>query len=107
MLIGEYTHNIDAKGRVFMPAKFRDDLGETFIVTKGVGKCLFVFIGRMGEFLRQTQGPAGIRRGRSELHTHAVCERLRVRGDKQGRILLPQRLRDHIGVVKETVLLSA
>ena len=39
MLIGEYTHNLDAKGRVFMPAKFRDDLGESFIVTKGVGKC--------------------------------------------------------------------
>ena len=43
MLIGEYSHNLDAKGRVFMPAKFREELGEKFIASRGIGKCLFVF----------------------------------------------------------------
>ena len=43
MLVGEFQHNIDAKGRVIMPAKFRDELGEKFVVTKGLDKCLFVF----------------------------------------------------------------
>lgn len=42
MLIGEYQHNIDAKGRVIVPARFREDLGERFYVTKGLDHCLFV-----------------------------------------------------------------
>ena len=43
MFIGEYQHTIDPKGRVIMPAKFREDLGDKFIVTKGLDNCLFVF----------------------------------------------------------------
>ena len=43
MLTGTYQHNLDAKGRVFMPAKFREKLGESFLVTKGIGECLFVY----------------------------------------------------------------
>ena len=43
MLIGEFQHNIDAKGRVIVPARFREDLGETFYVAKGLDRCLFVF----------------------------------------------------------------
>ena len=43
MLIGEYEHSLDAKGRLIMPAKLRQDIGETFIITKGLDGCLFVF----------------------------------------------------------------
>ncbi len=43
MFTGTYAHTLDAKGRVFVPAKFREELGENFIVTRGIGKCLFVF----------------------------------------------------------------
>ena len=43
MLIGEYSHNIDAKGRLNFPAKLREDLGQRFIVTKGLDDCLFVY----------------------------------------------------------------
>ena len=43
MFMGEYTHSIDAKGRVIVPAKFREALGNEFIVTKGLDGCLFVF----------------------------------------------------------------
>ena len=43
MLLGEYSHNLDAKGRVSVPAKFREDLGHTFIVTKGLDNCLFAY----------------------------------------------------------------
>ena len=43
MFIGEYEHSLDAKGRVIMPVKLRDDIGEKFIVTKGLDGCLFAF----------------------------------------------------------------
>ena len=43
MLKGEYSHNIDAKGRLIIPAKFRDDLGEHFVITKGMEDCLYVY----------------------------------------------------------------
>ena len=43
MLIGEYEHSLDAKGRLIMPAKLREDIGEKFIVTKGLDGCLFAF----------------------------------------------------------------
>ena len=42
-LKGEYSHNIDAKGRLIIPAKFRDDLGEHFVITKGMENCLYVY----------------------------------------------------------------
>ena len=43
MFIGEYEHSIDTKGRVIIPAKFRDELEETFVMTKGLDNCLFVY----------------------------------------------------------------
>ena len=43
MLIGEYEHSLDAKGRLIMPAKLREDMGEKFIITKGLDGCLFGF----------------------------------------------------------------
>ena len=50
MLKGEYSHNIDTKGRLIIPAKFRDDLGEHFVITKGMENCLYVY--RYGEACR-------------------------------------------------------
>ena len=43
MFIGEYSHSLDAKGRLIVPAKFREGLGEHFIVTKGIDRCLYIY----------------------------------------------------------------
>lgn len=105
MLIGTYYHNVDAKGRVFMPVKLREELGERFMATRGIGKCLFVLsmeeFDRIAEKIKEiplSNLPA--QRFMRDFFSNACeCE-----PDKQGRILLPQNLRSHIGVIKEAVV---
>lgn len=105
MLIGTYYHNLDTKGRVSMPAKLREDLGEKFIVTQGIGKCLFVYSMQEWENFAEKLKQLPVTNDTARKFTLMVfssaaeCE-----PDKQGRILLPQRLRDYIGVDKEAVI---
>lgn len=105
MLIGTYSHNVDAKGRVFMPVKLREELGERFIVTKGVGTCLFVFSyeewKKFSEKLRGLPVSNAAAQSFTRMLFANACE---CEPDKQGRILLPQRLRDFISVLKEAVI---
>lgn len=102
MFYGEFQHTIDPKGRVIIPSRFREDLGDKFIVTKGLDNCLFIYsmqgwekiIAKLMEIpLTDKDGRAFVRfftAGASE------CEL-----DKQGRILIPQNLRDYAGLVKD------
>lgn len=105
MLIGTYEHAVDAKGRLFVPAKLRGDLGELFIGTKGVGSCLFVFSlpewERLSEKLKQIPlaNAAGQGFVRMLFGNAFECE-----PDKQGRILIPRTLRERIGLEKEAVI---
>jgi len=107
LLIGEYQHAIDAKGRLIMPARFREELGDTFIVTRGLDQCLFVY--PMDEWriletrlksLPMTQGNA--RAFVRFLFSGATECTL----DKQGRILLPSHLREHAGITKDVVIIG-
>ena len=89
---GEYNHTVDAKGRLIVPAKFREALGETFVVTKGLDGCLFLY---------PNEEWAIIETKFRELPLTADCE-----VDKQGRILLPAVLRDFAAIGKEVVLVG-
>ncbi len=107
MFIGEYQHTIDNKGRISVPAKFREELGERFIVTKGLDTCLFIY--SMEEWkvmedklkalpLTNKDARAFVRfffAGASE------CEL-----DNQGRIRIPNNLREHAALEKETVMIG-
>ena len=107
MLIGSYNHSVDAKGRVFIPAKFREDLGEHFVVTRGIGKCLFVF--SLEEWAKLSEKLKTIPMADRELQVFirtfyafaSECE-----ADKQGRILIPQRLRDLAGITKDVTAIG-
>lgn len=107
MLIGEYSHNLDPKGRVFMPAKFREELGEKFIASRGIGQCLFVFSEESwSEFTGKLKNiPITDQKAQVFLRmlfaSATECE-----PDKQGRILLPARLRDYAGMEKEVVAIG-
>lgn len=105
MLIGTYSHTVDAKGRMFMPAKLREDLGEKFIVTQGVDKCLFVYSlsewEKFSEKIRELPITNKGARSFARMFFANACE---CEPDKQGRILLPQRLREFIGLDKDAVI---
>ena len=107
MFMGEYNHTIDAKGRLIVPAKFREILGDNFIVTKGLDGCLFVYPNdewtRFEEKLKSL--PLTNKNARQFtrffLAGAAACE-----VDKQGRILLPQVLREVASLEKDVVLVG-
>lgn len=107
MFMGEYNHTIDAKGRLIVPAKFREILGDNFIVTKGLDGCLFVYPNdewtRFEEKLKSL--PLTNKNARQFtrffLAGAAACE-----VDKQGRILLPQVLRAFASLEKDVVLVG-
>ena len=107
MFMGEYNHTIDAKGRLIVPAKFREILGDNFIVTKGLDGCLFVYPNdewtRIEEKLKSL--PLTNKNARQFtrffLAGAAACE-----VDKQGRILLPQVLREFASLEKDVVLVG-
>ncbi|MHB1314413.1 MAG: division/cell wall cluster transcriptional repressor MraZ [Christensenellales bacterium] len=105
MLIGEYQHTMDQKGRVFVPVKFREDLGEKFIITRGIGGCLFglsqqewVLFSQKLRALPLTD-PDVLSFVRLFFAGATECDM-----DKQGRILLPANLREMAGLDKEVVI---
>lgn len=105
MLVGEFQHNIDAKGRMIMPAKFREELGEKFVVTKGLDKCLFVFAASEWEKLDKQLSELSLSKGRKTQRFFyggmMDCEI-----DKQGRVLVPANLREYAGLEKDVVVVG-
>ncbi|MCR5678280.1 MAG: division/cell wall cluster transcriptional repressor MraZ [Agathobacter sp.] len=104
MFMGEYNHSIDAKGRMIVPSKFREQLGNEFVVTKGLDGCLFVYSqeewSRIEESFREK--PLTSKDARKFMRFFfagaANCE-----VDKQGRILLPANLREYAAIEKDIV----
>ncbi len=105
MLIGEYQHNIDSKGRVAVPNKFRDDLGILFYITKGLDGCLFVLQQSEWEKLEDKVRAMPLSKART-LQRFFFSGAAEVQPDKQGRILIPQHLRDHASLSKEVTFIG-
>ncbi len=108
MFLGEYSHTIDEKGRLTLPARWREQLGQRVVVTRGMEPCLFVFpIAQFETFLNEinTVGmTAADARGLSRFFSSkATDDEL----DKQGRISLPQNLRDHANLNGEVMVVGA
>ena len=105
MLLGEYRHNVDVKGRVSVPSKFRDDLGQSFVVTKGLDNCLFMYSKTewetFEEILKQLPLTNADARTFIRFFFAGATE---VEVDKQGRINIPQVLRDYAGIKKDVVI---
>lgn len=107
MFIGEYCHTIDTKGRVSVPAKFREELGESFILTKGLDNCLFIY--SMDEWVllqnKLKQLPLTNKDARAFVRFFfsgaTECQL-----DSQGRIRITNNLRDHASLQKDAVIIG-
>ena len=107
MFMGEYNHTIDAKGRLIIPAKFREVLGDEFVVTNGMDGCLFVFDNSEWQvFAEKLRSLPMIDKEVRQFTRFFLAGAASVEVDKQGRILLPSVLRDFAGITKDTVLIG-
>ena len=107
MFMGEYNHTIDAKGRLIIPSKFREVLGDEFVVTKGMDGCLFVFDDPEWQaFEEKLRALPMIDKEARQFTRFFLAGAASVEVDKQGRILLPAVLREFAGITKDAVLVG-
>ena len=107
MFYGEYQHSVDTKGRVIVPSRFREGLGDKFIITKGLDNCLFVY--SLDEWsnleAKLKTLPLSSKDARAFIRFFfsgaTECE-----VDKQGRILVPANLREYAGLEKEIYIIG-
>lgn len=107
MLTGEYSHTIDVKGRFNFPVKFREELGESFFVTKGFDSngCLFVYSKTEWNILADKILSLPFSKSRN-IQRFMFSSAVEVTPDKQGRILIPQNLRDYAGLTKDILVIG-
>ena len=91
---GEYQHTVDAKGRLFIPAKLREELGDSFVVTKGLDQCLFLYPRKAWEQLEENIQKLPMSKSRN-LQRFFLSSAADVTADKQGRIIVPPALREY------------
>ena len=107
MLIGEYEHSLDSKGRLIMPAKLRENIGEKFVLTKGLDGCLFAFSTQEWENFEQKLKSLPLSNKNSREFTRfflsgaTECEI-----DKQGRFLIPNNLRKSANLIKDIIIIG-
>ncbi len=105
MLIGEYQHSLDEKGRVNFPARLRDGLGARFIVTKGLDKCLCVYSEDEWKILENKIRTFPVSKSR-QLRRFLFAGAADAVPDKQGRILIPQNLREYAELRKDVMVIG-
>ncbi len=107
MFMGEYNHTIDPKGRVIIPSKFREALGDEFVVTKGLDGCLFVYdMKEWNVFEEKLKSLPITNKDARRFVRFFLAGAASVEVDKQGRILIPGVLRDFAELLKDVVLIG-
>ena len=105
MFIGEYQHNLDEKGRLAIPAKFRAQLAKGAVVTKGVDNCLFLYTAGEWEKLATKLAALPISKANTRAFSRQMLAgAMDVQLDKQGRIILPEYLRKFAVIKKKAII---
>lgn len=107
MLLGQFQHTVDVKGRIFLPARWRDELGESVVVTEGLNRCLYVmpsdrFESKLADIEQQPLEHEATQAYLRVLAGSASEEQV----DKQGRMNIPAHLRDYAGLDKEVFVVG-
>ncbi len=108
MFMGEYHHNLDEKGRVVIPTKFREELQEKFVLVKGLEKCIYIYTMKDWQNLVDKLNTLSFTKKDARTFTRSffsgatVCE-----FDRQGRTQIPSPLLFHAGLTKEIVIIGA
>lgn len=107
MFLGEYQHSIDEKGRVIMPARFREQLGNTFIITRGLDGCLFVYPqDEWVKLAKEVQNLSLAKKDARAFSRFLFSGAAEVECDKQGRVSIPSILREYAGIEKDVVIVG-
>lgn len=107
MFTGEYSHSFDKKGRVIIPAKFRNELGERFYIGRGLDKCLFVYpIDTWNDFSQKLKKLSVFSSEHRYFSRKFVSGFSECNFDKQGRILVPPSLREYSDLNDEAVIIG-
>lgn len=107
MFMGEYQHSLDDKARITVPAKFRDELGSSFVITRGLDHCLFIYPRKDWELLETKLRAMPLSRADARQFIRfffsgaADCDL-----DKQGRVVLPANLREYANIREECVVIG-
>ncbi|MBI4159918.1 division/cell wall cluster transcriptional repressor MraZ [Candidatus Wolfebacteria bacterium] len=105
MFIGEFQHNLDAKGRLALPAKFRAKMSEGVIITRGLDRCLFVFTAKEWQALAEKLINLPLAQANSRAFVRLMLAgAMDVELDQQGRILIPDYLREYASLKKEAII---
>ncbi|CDC60951.1 protein MraZ [Clostridium sp. CAG:417] len=107
MLMGEYHHNIDDKGRLTIPSKFRDDLGEKFVITRGLENCLFAYsLDDFQKIVAELQKIPFTKKDARQFMRFFLSGATTVEFDKQGRINISSPLISYAGLKKECIIIG-
>ena len=107
MLIGEYEHSLDVKGRLIMPAKLREDMGEKFIITKGLDGCLFGFSqNEWTNFEEKLKTLPLTNKNARDFVRFFLSGAIECELDKQGRFLIASNLREYAGMEKYIAIIG-
>ena len=107
MLIGEFEHSLDAKGRIIIPAKLRETIGEKFVVTKGLDGCLFAFsLSEWTNFEEKLKSLPLSNKNSREFTRFFLSGASECEIDKQGRFLIPTNLRSIANLKKDIVIIG-
>ena len=107
MLIGEYEHSLDIKGRLIMPAKLRETIGEKFIVTKGLDGCLFAFsLTEWANFEQKLRSLPISNKDARAFSRFFFAGAIECEIDKQGRFLISSNLREFANLDKDVIIIG-
>ncbi len=104
-MTGEFRHTIDVKGRLFVPSRFREELGESFYVTKGLDNCLSIYPEAAWKAIEEKVAALPLSKSRN-LQRTLFASAVRCELDAQGRIVVPQKLRDYAHLSKDVAVIG-